>query len=234
MQIDFPGHVLSVFHVLADLLFPRLCGVCGRGLTRGEKFICAVCLADLPVVEKNSLRDKREEYRMTAGLPGDLYALFYYDKYSPYRNLIYQIKYYSRKKSAVYFGKMLGEKIAGHCKADCIIPVPLHKKRQKQRGFNQSYHIALGMAEALRIDLLDNVIFRVEDNVSQTGKSVAERRKNVENIFRLDHPDKIRGRHVLLVDDVITTGSTILACARVLSEAGNVRISFGCLARAGG
>lgn len=234
MQTAFSGHILSVSHVLADLLFPRLCGVCGRGLTRGEKFICAACLADLPVVEKTFLRDKRDEDRMTAGFSGDLYALFYYDKYSPYRNLIYQIKYYSRKKSAIYFGRMLGEKITGHCKADCIIPVPLHKKRQKQRGFNQSYYIALGMAEALRIDLLDNVIFRVEDNVSQTGKSVAERRKNVENIFRLDYPDKIRGRHVLLVDDVITTGSTISACARVLAEAGNVRISFGCLARAGG
>lgn len=233
MRIDIPCYMLSVFRVLADLLFPRLCGVCGRGLTRGEQCICALCLADLPVVGTTFPRDKKESDGLVSELCGNTYALFYYDKFSPYRNLIYQIKYYSRKQTAVYLGRMLGEKIAPHCKADCIIPVPLHQERQRQRGFNQSYYIALGIAQVLKIDLLDDVVCRVENNVSQTGKSVAGRRKNVENIFRLDDADKIRGRRILLVDDVITTGSTILACARALYGAGDIHISFGCLARAG-
>jgi len=109
--------------------------------------------------------------------------------------------------------------------------VPLHPKREKERGFNQAREIACGMAETIGVDIYDDVLFRVRNNASQTGKNASERLKNVEHIFELRNPAKITGKKVLLVDDVITTGATIGACLQVLAQAGNVRFSLGCLAQ---
>ncbi len=117
------------------------------------------------------------------------------------------------------------------CRADCIVPVPLHKKREKQRGFNQALEIARGINEVLHIELMEHAVERVKNTVSQTGKNAAERLKNVEDIFVLPYPEQVQGRHVLLVDDVITTGATIGSCLRVIASAGDVQFTLGCLAR---
>lgn len=244
MKGEIPGArikntVVSVFHSLVSvshsfirLVFPRLCGACGRGLVGGERFLCTACLADFPfsddvfTSEMRLLADFEESCR-----PEKFYSLFYYNKYDNYRHLVYAVKYHSRKELGVYLGRMLGNRMQGKTDADCIVPVPLHPKREKSRGFNQSRQIAQGVAEVLGIEILDNVLIRVRDNKSQTGKNVEERRKNVENIFRLEHPERIKGRHVLLIDDVVTTGATIRSCLRAMSEAGDVRFSLACLAR---
>ena len=107
---------------------------------------------------------------------------------------------------------MLGQKIIRTCRADCVVPIPLHPKRERERGFNQAREIARGVCEVLGVELLDNVVERKHNNVSQTGKNAAERLENVSGIFELRHPELIRGRHILLLDDVITTGATVGAC----------------------
>jgi len=216
---------------LTEFLMPRVCPVCRNGLARGEEHLCTSCLADFPFAHP----DLDKSGKILEGFdpclrPEKLHALFYYDKYAAYKNLIYAVKYRSSRLLGVYLGRMLGEHMAGRCRADCIVPVPLHPKRLRQRGFNQAAEIAAGVQRVLQIELLEQVLCRVRNNVSQTGKNAEDRKKNVENIFRLCEPSRIAGRHVLLLDDVITTGATVAACMRELSKAGNVTFSLGCLA----
>lgn len=140
------------------------------------------------------------------------YSLFYYDKNSNYKNLIHAVKYASDRKLAFFLGKMLGERIKDICMADCIIPVPLHPRRERKRGFNQALIIAEGIASVLDIPVCANALVRVCDNVSQTGKSAMERRENVKDIFEFRNVLSPGFQHILLVDDVITTGATICSC----------------------
>ena len=217
---------------VTDLFYPPVCEVCGDSLVEGERYICTRCLLDFPFTDEAFetgnvlLEGFPEEYR-----PLKLHTLYYYNKYSEYKNLIYLVKYQSYRQLALYLGAMLGEKMKDSCRADCIIPVPLHPKKEKLRGFNQAMEIAKGINRVLRLELMGDVVLRTRNNVSQTGKNAAERLKNVENIFSLLAPEKIRGRHVLLVDDVITTGATIGSCLQVLARAEGVRFSLGCLAQ---
>lgn len=222
----------SFIQALFHLLYPPLCVVCKRGLTDGEKFLCSFCRVDFPLADGDYnvgeavLACFPEEHR-----PLSFYFLFYYSRHSAYKQLIYAVKYRSRKDLGTYLGRMLGERIQGKVQADGIIPIPLHPKREKKRGFNQSRQIALGMSEVLGIPVWDDVVKRVRNNVSQTGLSADARQKNTENLFLLEKPEKIRGKHLLIVDDVITTGATIRSCMEALNAAGKVRYSLACLAR---
>lgn len=217
---------------LVDLLFPQVCLVCERSLVRGEKYLCSHCLADFPFTDEDLMTGEKVLGQFDDSFrPEKLHSLFYYNKYSDYKNLIYAVKYHSYQQLGAYLGRMLGEKIKYSCQADCIIPIPLHPKREKERGFNQAFEIARGLREVLGIELLGDVVIRVKNNVSQTGKNAAERQKNVRDIFQLLQASQIIGRHVLLVDDVITTGATIGSCLQVLAGAGQVKFSLGCLAQ---
>lgn len=227
-----PFERFSWLSALLDLFYPRVCEVCGSVLVRGESYLCTSCLADFPFVDEDFATDGsvldnfNENFR-----PEALHALFYYSKYSDYKKLVYSVKYHSNRKLGVYLGRMLGQKIARFCQADCVVPIPLHPKRERERGFNQAREIARGVCEVLGVELLDNVVERLRNNVSQTGKNAAERLENVSGIFELRHPELVRGRHILLLDDVITTGATVGACLEALAEAGDVRFSLACLAR---
>lgn len=222
----------QVWESLIGLLYPSVCEVCGKSLVRGEKYLCTGCIADFPFADAafstggNILRQFEAQW-----CPEKIYTLFYYSKSSDYKNLIYLVKYRSYRLLGEYLGRMLGCRMAGDCQADCIVPVPLHRKREKERGFNQALEIARGISDVLGIEVVGDAVVRVHNNVSQTGKNAAERLRNVEDIFRLHCPERIQGRHVLLVDDVITTGATMGACLRVLAGAGDVRFSLGCLAQ---
>lgn len=223
---------LAGWTFLLGLFYPETCGVCGESLVKDEKYLCTSCLADFPLADRDfPLGRKVLEHFEESCRPRELFVLFYYNKFSPYKNLIYLVKYRSQRELGVYLGRMLGKQMLGKCEADCIIPVPLHKKREKQRGFNQAREIARGISEVTGIPLRDDVLFRVKNNVSQTGKNAAERLKNVENIFELRNPAAIRGKHILLVDDVITTGATLGACLQKLALVPGVRFSLGCLAQ---
>ncbi|MDL2330480.1 ComF family protein [Odoribacter sp. OttesenSCG-928-A06] len=163
--------------------------------------------------------------------PERQYSLFFYDKHSNYSNLIHAIKYKSRKELGVYLGNMLGDRIRDEISVDAVVPVPLHWAKEKKRGFNQSAQIARGIASVLQVEVLENVLQRIQNTPSQTGKNPEERLRNVENVFELKQVSEIRHKHLLLVDDVITTGATIHSCMKVLSQAEGIRVSLGCLAR---
>lgn len=221
-----------IFQSLVRLFYPPLCVVCRDVLVRGEKYLCSGCLADFPSADPSY--QSMDAFCMDSGgfiRLEALYALFYYNKHNDYKNLIYAVKYRSGKELSVYLGRMLGEKIGKPDGVDAVVPVPLHPVREKARGYNQARQIALGISEVIGIPLWDDVISRVRNNATQTGKNTGERHKNVEHIFQLKNTDMLSGKHLIVVDDVITTGATIKSCIRTLAEAGNVRFSLACLAR---
>ncbi|MCM1030399.1 MAG: ComF family protein [Oscillibacter sp.] len=226
------GICLSFLYALIDLLYPRLCVVCRKCLTRGEHFLCTYCLCDFPFSDVNFSSGRELSAGFEAsGWPDKVYSLFYYNKFSDYKSLVHAVKYRSRKELGVYLGKMLGERLRGKIRVDGIVPVPLHPKRERKRGFNQSCQIALGVAEILQVEIWDNVIVRTKNNVTQTGLAPEERKKNAEGIFALTDAVAVTGKHILIIDDVITTGATVHACMKTLAEAGDVRFSLACLAR---
>lgn len=176
-----------------------MCEVCKEVLVSGEKHICSACLYDFPY--SYGLHDDLFLQFDQVSRMKSVYSLFYYSRYSDYRNLIFAVKYRSKREIGCFLGAMLGERIVGGEEFDGIIPLPLHPKREKRRGFNQAREIAVGIAEVLRVPVMDHVVSRVVNNPSQTGLTVEQRAENVKRIFRLNEVDLLRGKHILVVDD---------------------------------
>lgn len=220
--------LVSYFLAFIDLFYPRMCEVCKEVLVTGEKHICSACLYDFPYsygLHDDLFLQFDRVCRMKA-----VHSLFYYSRYSDYRNLIYAIKYRSKKDIGHFLGAMLGERMAGRDEFDGIIPLPLHPKRERKRGFNQAREIAVGVAEVLQVPVMDHVVSRVINNPSQTGLTAEQRAENVKRIFRLEETLSLQGKHILVIDDVITTGSTLTSFLEVLNEIPDLTVSVACLA----
>lgn len=145
-------------------------------------------------------------------------ALLFFDKGSKYRRLLYELKYHNRKENGIFLGKLIGSRIkeSDYDGIDIIIPIPLHKAKLRKRGFNQSAVIANGIASILNIPVIEEVLFRKKFSATQTRKGRYERWKNVESIFSFRNTHLIENKHILLVDDVITTGATLEAAGSCL------------------
>ena len=231
-------HAMSYFsETLDDLLglfYPQLCITCGERLISQEKFICMKCWFDLPVSRFEN-NDENKVAQLFWGRVQVEHATswFHYRKGSRYQKLIHAIKYKGLKELGLEAGRRFGDVLAeaDHFKhVDVIIPVPLHPKKQKKRGFNQSEWIARGISESAEIPLNLNNMHRKIFTSTQTRKSRFERWQNVEGIFGLKNPDEYKNRHILLVDDVITTGSTLEACAYEILKIQNAKVSIATLA----
>lgn len=221
---------ISFISRLTDLIAPRYCPVCGRRMAIGEHTLCTVCNLHLP---RTGYAADAYENRMARLFWGKLpieraAALFFYEAHSEVCNLVYDLKYHDRPE----IGFELGSLTAAECgregffeDIDAIVAVPLSPQRQRQRGYNQSMEIARGVAKATGIPIVKDAVRRRTFKESQTHKSRTERAENVEDAFCLHKGELIRGKHVLVVDDVVTTGATVTACATQLAKAGGVRIS---------
>lgn len=221
----------SFFARFFRLLYPRTCVVCGDVLTDGEAFLCSACLSGLPLNEGVD-EDTDEVIAEDLGLER-LYWLFRYDRVSDFHKLIYSIKYCSNRELGLWIGRMLGERIVDVCQVDYIIPVPLHPDREKKRGFNQAFLIGTGIADILKVGVETSVLKRVVNTCSQTGLERGQRAGNVAEAFELGEVACVEGCHVLLVDDVITSGATIRACMVELSKIKGLRVSVACVGKAG-
>jgi ComF family protein len=159
-------------------------------------------------------------------------AFFHFNKGSKYQGMMHKFKYHNCKEIGFVLGKYFGTSIkdSNFNKIDIIIPVPLHKSKLKKRGYNQSEWIAKGMSESLSKPIDSNTLIRKIATETQTRKSRFERWKNVDNIFGIQNADHIKGKHILLVDDVVTTGSTLEACANAILEIENTKVSIATLA----
>lgn len=221
---------------LLNLFFVNLCAGCHQPLSRGEKTVCVRCLFELPETGFHLLKDNPVEQIFTGRIPVNAAtACYYFHKNVSIRHIIHQFKYHHRREVAIFMGNMMGNmlKQSVYYKGiDNIIPVPLHFKKQKLRGYNQSDLLSEGIAEVLKIPILKNGLVRKAATETQTKKTRLERWHNVKDAFRVLHAEKLVGKHILLVDDVITTGATIEACAAILLRIPDVKISIAALAKA--
>lgn len=210
----------SFFSDIFFLLFPKTCNVCSSHLRHGEDILCTNCIIDLPVLHENS----SDTNSLETILWGQVHfqkatSLLLYSKNSAYAQLLHQLKYNNRQDIGLYLGQMLGVELkrSGFCNTiDCIVPIPLHKKRFKERGYNQSEIIAQGISNITGIKVITNAVERTVYTKTQTKKNKEERLKNVENIFKITQG--FENKHILLVDDIITTGATIISCGNVLLQ----------------
>ncbi|MBS0010391.1 MAG: ComF family protein [Bacteroidales bacterium] len=228
--------IILIADDFVSLLFPRLCQACGEPLVRNEKLICLSCLLDIPLTNYHMQRNNSLEKSFYGRCYIEKAAAWaFYRQGAKVQKLIHQLKYAGVRPVGKYLGRLYGNVLRDSdfsCGIDCITAVPLHHSKRRKRGFNQSRLIAEGMAAALDIPYYDNILVRRFGSDTQTSKHRYDRWKNVENIFVVKRAGEIAGKHILLVDDVITTGSTIEACATELLKIKDVRVSVAAIAAA--
>lgn len=221
---------ISFWHRVLDLISPRLCMVCGQRLTVSEEIICSKCNFHLP---RTGFQQDPYENEMAKlfwhQIPIErATALFYYEAHSETANILYELKYKSHPEIGEVMGRLVAKELqpSGFFDGiDGIVPIPLAKKRQRQRGYNQSLEIARGISEITNLPIYNKVVRRNVFEGSQTNKGRWERNENVEKVFEMTDETAIHGKHLLIIDDVVTTGATVIACAKGLCKAGNVKIS---------
>lgn len=229
MQVFFKEMMIPAVRGLRELFFPRRCVVCGGVLSEDERDICGVCLEELPLTYQWDIVQNAAFERLARRFEvEDAAALFFFGSESDYRRIIYGIKYGGRRQLGRQMGALLGTYLAksrsfGGCQA--VVPVPLHPLRRWKRGYNQAEEIARGVAQAMGLPLETHLLRRSRYTKTQTKLSGGAKTRNVQGAFRTDprrtaalHAAGIR--HLLLVDDVLTTGSTLAACASPLLTAG--------------
>lgn len=225
---------MRMLQSMIDLIFPRTCPGCGHALKAGEQAVCISCLLEMPATHfHESPKDNPLYFRLAGRVPLEAAAaMYYFDKHGRLKKVVSGLKYRKNPKIGIEMGKMIGETIRGQdwvARLEGVVPVPLHPKRKAERGYNQSAALGEGMAMVLGIPLLENSLIRVQNTKTQTRKGKAERWDNVESAF--ERVGELPG-HVLLMDDIITTGATTEACIRALQTQPGLKVSLMALAMA--
>lgn len=219
-----------------NLFYPNICQSCGNVLYKNEHAICSRCLHQIPKTDFH-LQINNPVSILFWGRVKIEYASSYFTfaKGSKFQKLIHKLKYHYRTDIGIELGKQLAYQLKNSKffdDVDLIVPVPLHPKKQKIRGYNQAEVIANGMSEIMKLEVNISNLYRSVHTQSQTRKSKLERWENVDNIFKLHESKLFEGKHILLVDDVVTTGSTLEACAQAILETKGSKVSIATLAYA--
>lgn len=218
------------------LFFPNHCLGCSNSLFKGEDILCTRCILELPKTGYHKQVENTIKSRLSGRIPL-IYALAFlkFRKTGVVQHLLHQLKYNNHPEVGVRLGKLYGKDLleAGfEKKFDLIIPVPLHQSRKRRRGYNQSEKFAEGLSHLLQIPCDVSIVERKIKTSTQTKKTKIERWENVKDVFQVKQPEKIFGKRILLVDDVITTGATLEACGQQLLNFGCTELSFASIAEA--
>ncbi len=215
---------------LTHLFYPHLCEGCNKPLIANEWILCISCEAQLPETGNCTIPENETGLRFAGRIPYIYAASFaYFTDEGLLQHLIHGLKYKNKQDIGRYLGSIFGQQLnsSGWIKeVDMIVPVPLHPAKLAARGFNQSELIAAGISVATGIPVYNNILLRTRNTESQTKKSRSERVDNMKNAFCISENSNINGKHILICDDILTTGATIEACALTLSTEKSIKISI--------
>ena len=217
---------------LIDLIFPRHCCVCGETLSRQERDICLNCLYTLPKIEPHHKKEIEQIFWGKIDIERAA-SFMYYRKGSPYNALMHKLKYKDAPEVGTRLAEMAAKELMDSGFFDGItriVPLPLSKKKLRKRGYNQSEYIAMGLSNITGISVDNSLVKRDIANETQTHKNRDERWENVKEIFSVNGNFSLEDEHVLLVDDILTTGATICSCAATLQKECGCKISIFTLA----
>lgn len=225
--------IKDIFNGFLDTLFPRICPVCNKVLLSHEKHLCTKCHIDIPRTRYH-LQDFNAMEQLFAGKTPIEKAVgyFFYEKGNPYSNILHDIKYRNKPQLGQHVAKLFAQELISQDifkDIDCIIPVPLHHRKKTQRGYNQSEYIAKGFSEVFDIPVYNDIIVAHKSHESQTNKGIYERWLNTQNIFSAHDTQTIENKHILIVDDVVTTGATLLSAALTIASVPGIKISLATL-----
>ncbi len=219
-----------------NLVYPSICEGCGAELVGNEHNICVACWRGIPKTKFHLQQNNPIEQRFFGRIPVEHASSFYYfNKDTHIQEVLHALKYKSKTKIGIELGQRFGNELKD-CDwikdIDMLIPIPLSKQKLKIRGYNQSECIAIGLSESLHIPVDTQSVIRTKNTKSQTTMTIAERIENVKDAFEVQQPVSFENKHVLLVDDVMTTGATLESCAREILKTPNTKISILTLAYA--
>jgi ComF family protein len=223
----FLGEPKFLANTIFDFILPRFCCVCKTKLPTKQDTICKSCLSKIQ--RSTPARLQREFDRKFLGkkVIAEFCSPFVFEKDKELQHAIHALKYDKKFPVGIFLGKVLANEIKKHqinWKFDLIIPIPLHQLKKAERGYNQSYYIAKGVGNILKVRISDRAVKRIKYTESQTTMNLNEREENISGAFKLLHKNAVRGKNILLIDDVITTGATISECGKILLEAGANKI----------
>lgn len=215
---------------LLNVLFPVSCNGCSNLLLKNENVICTKCLHNLPFTHHHNITETEIHKAFYGLVPFEFGASFlYFTKKGISQNLIHNLKYKNRQEIGTYLGNLYANELKNleiFKEIDFIIPVPLHKKRFYKRGYNQVTTFCKAIEKNIRIPMIDDVLVKKHHSKSLTDKSKQARLENNKNVFSIENQEKIEGKHILIIDDVFTTGATIEACAKEILKIKNTKISI--------
>lgn len=224
------------FQDFASLFFPRVCLACGIALIKGEENVCTGCMLELPSTDHHLNRENPLMARLSCRMPlSHAMACFRFTKSGRVQHLLHALKYKGQPEIGVTLGLIYGDKLLNAGMArwfDVIIPVPLHPTRKRKRGYNQSAMFAEGLSQKLGVPFSDDILARKLKTETQTSKSKLSRWENMSDVFTIKNPVMVQSKNVLLVDDVVTTGSTLEACTSVLIASQCCEVGIACIAEA--
>ena len=223
----------DIIEGIAGLFWPNVCACCSTGLVQGEEYVCAHCLYELPVTNFHNDQDNPVAQVFWGRVMVEhATSGYFFSKGNRIQTLVHQVKYKGQKQLGTMLGRELGKQLRGSYfnEVDLIVPVPLHPKRLRQRGYNQSEWIARGIAEILDKPMNTQTLIRHLSTSTQTRKNRLDRWENVGSVFRLVDPDSLAGQHILIIDDVLTTGATLEACMHTVLSAPETKVSVATLA----
>ncbi len=225
---------MSWFSDFISLIYPRVCLACGESLFKQEDCICSKCIYYLPKTNFHKEKENAVSQLFWGRVNIQTATAFYFfKKQSRVQNLLHQLKYKGQKEVGVKIGNLYGQELKIDQKyndVNLIIPVPLHPDKEKKRGYNQSEMFALGLSKSMDAPCDSKLLIRNHASETQTKKSKYERWENVNSIFEITDEARLKDKHILLVDDVITTGATIEACAQHLLSVPGTRVSIAAIA----
>ena len=222
--MNWPSKIINDIN---SILLPSVCFGCNVQLSGGEYLLCTVCRHDLPLTDHNFTEENAVDRIFYGRVPVEKAASFlYFSKQGVVKNLLHYLKYKNQQNVGEFIGEWFGAKMASEdvLHIDVVIPVPLHTKKLKKRGYNQVELFGRKLSSHLKAKYRDDVLVKTQNTKTQTKKSRLARWKNNQDLFVIKNSKGIADKNLLLVDDVITTGATIEACATTLLQIPNVKI----------